>query len=422
MINNQAVDCGCDEIPQVLLSTDEALEILTNSASSNSKTHLVALDDALDQILAADISSNINVPGFDNSAMDGYAINLKDEQVNALGGVKFEISDRIPAGSIGRLLEPGYAARIFTGAPVPDGANTIIMQEECELIENDLKIEIYRPISLNENIRPKGNDIKSGKVILKVGTKLRAQDIALAASVGAGEIKVFQKIKVGVFFTGDELIEPGNALKDGQIYNSNRYALVAMLKNLNCEIINLNNVEDTLDATVNALESLKEKCDLIMTTGGVSVGEEDHVKPAVQQLGELNLWRIKMKPGKPLAFGRVGDTAFIGLPGNPVSAMVTFLLFARPFIKKIQGASHYLNTTIKVEANFDWHRSKPRREFVRARLDHTTTPARANQYPKQGSEVLSSMVWADGLIEIPEKTTFKQGEILNFYPLSEMML
>ncbi|EEZ79702.1 MAG: molybdopterin molybdotransferase MoeA [Candidatus Thioglobus sp.] len=422
MINNQAVDCGCDEIPQVLLSTDEALEILTNSASSNSKTHLVALDDALDQILAADISSNINVPGFDNSAMDGYAINLKDEQVNALGGVKFEISDRIPAGSIGRLLEPGYAARIFTGAPVPDGANTIIMQEECELIENDLKIEIYRPISLNENIRPKGNDIKSGEVILKVGTKLRAQDIALAASVGAGEIKVFQKIKVGVFFTGDELIEPGNALKDGQIYNSNRYALVAMLKNLNCEIINLNNVEDTLDATVNALESLKEKCDLIMTTGGVSVGEEDHVKPAVQQLGELNLWRIKMKPGKPLAFGRVGDTAFIGLPGNPVSAMVTFLLFARPFIKKIQGASHYLNTTIKVEANFDWHRSKPRREFVRARLDHTTTPARANQYPKQGSEVLSSMVWADGLIEIPEKTTFKQGEILNFYPLSEMML
>jgi len=421
-MSEQQVDCGCDQIPQPLLSTNEALQILTQSAKPISTVQSLDLDNTLGRVLATDVRSTINVPSFNNSAMDGYAINLKDSQTDTPGGFEFEIADRIPAGNVGNELAPGKAARIFTGAPIPKGANTVIMQEECELIDNNSKIEIYRPIARDENIRPMGNDIKSSDVILNSGTILRPQDIALAASVGIHKLEVFEPIKVGVFFTGDELIEPGNALKDGQIYNSNRYALVAMLKNLNCEIINLNNVEDTLDATVNALESLKEKCDLIMTTGGVSVGEEDHVKPAVQQLGELNLWRIKMKPGKPLAFGRVGDTAFIGLPGNPVSAMVTFLLFARPFIKKIQGASHYLNTTIKVEANFDWHRSKPRREFVRARLDHTTTPARANQYPKQGSEVLSSMVWADGLIEIPEKTTFKQGEILNFYPLSEMML
>jgi molybdopterin molybdotransferase len=195
-----------------------------------------------------------------------------------------------------------------------------------------------------------------------------------------------------------------------------------MLRNLNCDIINLETIEDTANATIDALQSLKNNCDLIITTGGVSVGEEDHVKAAVEKLGALDLWRIKMKPGKPLAFGRVGQTAFIGLPGNPVSAMVTFLLFARPFIKKMQGANHYLNPTYQVEANFDWHSPKPRREFVRVKLDYTNPIAKAEPYPKQGSDVLSSMVWADGLVEIMEKTTFKKGAILNFYPLSEMLL
>ncbi len=421
-MNNQQINCECDIALQSLLSIDEALELLINSAKVTNSTQLLELDDALNKILAADVLADIFVPGFDNSAMDGYAINLKKEQINALGGGTFKITDRITAGSTGNALAPSFAARIFTGAPIPKGANTVVMQEECELVENGSKIEIYRSILLNENIRPMGNDIQSGDVILPKGRLLQPQDIALSASVGIGKLEVFNRIKVGIFFTGDELIELGNTLKQGQIFNSNRYFLVALLNKLDCKVINLGNIEDTFSATYKSLEKLKSSCDLIITTGGVSVGEEDHVKPAVEKLGKLDLWRIKIKPGKPFAFGKIDDCIFIGLPGNPVSAMVTFLLFARPFIKKMQGASNYLNTTFKVAANFDWHRSKPRCEFVRVRLDRATTPMQVNQYPKQGSDILSSMVWADGLVEIPEKTTFKQGEILNFYPLNEMML
>ncbi len=420
-MNNQQVDCGFDTTPQPLLSIDEALEILTNSAKVTDSTQLIKLDDALNRMLAVDIHANISVPSFDNSAMDGYAINLKENQINTPSGFVFEVTDRIPAGSTGNSLKSGCAARIFTGAPIPKGANTVLMQEECTLIENKSKIEVYRPISLGENIRPMGNDIQSGDVILPKGKQLQPQDIALVASVGIGKLEVFGKIKVGVFFTGNELVKPGDVLQQGQIFNSNRYSLVALLNKLGCEIINLGNIKDTFNATCDALEVLKSDCDVIITTGGVSVGEEDYIKSAIEKLGQLNLWRIKIKPGKPLAFGNIGRCAFIGLPGNPVSAMITFLLFARPFIKKMQGASHYLNTAVKIQANFDWHQSKPRREFVRTRLDHTTFPPKANLYPKQGSDVLSSMVWADGLIEIPEKTTFKQGEVLNFYPLNEML-
>ena len=421
-MSDQNAECGCDEIPQPLLSTDQALATLTNAAKVISATESLELDEALGRVLSADIRSNINVPGFDNSAMDGYAIHLQEEQINKPGGLSFAITGRIPAGTTGTELQPGCAARIFTGAPIPQGANTVIMQEECELSEEAQSIETWRPLSLNENIRPMGNDIQSGDTILAKGITLKAQDIALAASVGISTLTVFKKIKVGIFFTGDELVKPGDELRPGQIYDSNRYALVAMLNNLGCDIINLEHIKDTLDDTISALNSLQNQCDLIITTGGVSVGEEDHVKPAVEQLGQLNLWRIKMKPGKPLAFGQIGQSAFIGLPGNPVSAMVTFLLFARPFIKKTQGCNNYLNTHFKVAVDFDWHRPKPRREFVRVKLDQSTLPATLNQYPKQGSDVLSSMVWADGFAEIPEDTVLKSGELVNFYPLNTMML
>jgi molybdopterin molybdotransferase len=418
-MNNQALTCDSPVFNQSMMSADSALDFLLKAALGPNKTEVVGLDDALGRILSEEINSSINVPGFDNSAMDGYTIALANEHLNK-ENLSFAIVDRIPAGSTGNELNEGCAARIFTGAPIPKGANTVIMQEECQLSEDGSQITINRAIHLNENIRPTGNDIVEGGVILQRGRQLQPQDISLAASVGVDKLSVFSQIKVGVFFTGDELVEPGNPLAPGKIYNSNRYALVALLKQVGCKVINLGNIEDKFESTCHALSELSGKCDLIMTTGGVSVGEEDHVKGAVESLGELNLWKIRMKPGKPLAFGKVGNTAFFGLPGNPVSSFVTFAIFALPFIKKMQGNSKYQANAIKVQANFDCKRAKPRREYARARLDYSTGSAQANLFPKQGSDVMSSIVWADGIIEIPENTTFDAGELLNYYPLSEL--
>ena len=418
-MNSQSTNSSSAMFSDSLMSADDALSFLIDSATVTAMTEAVSLDDSLDRILASDIHSTINVPGFDNSAMDGYTIALNDNQV-AQENLSFDVVDRIAAGSTGNDLKIGNAARIFTGAPIPNGANTVVMQEECTLSEDKSQITVKRAINLNENIRPTGNDILKDNVILSSGRQIKPQDISLAASVGVGELVVFKKIKVGVFFTGDELVEPGNPLTPGKIYNSNRYALVALLKQVGCDVINLGNIEDKLDATCEALEALESQCDLIMTTGGVSVGEEDHVKPAVEKLGELNLWKIRMKPGKPLAYGKVKQTPFIGLPGNPVSSFVTFCIFSLPFIKKMQGNSNYESKILKVKTNFDCKRAKPRREYARVRIDHSTETPLANLFPKQGSDVMSSVVWADGIIEIPENTTFETGTILNYYSMSEL--
>nr|AAR37643.1 molybdopterin biosynthesis protein MoeA [uncultured marine bacterium 439] len=418
-MNNQAVNFDSPVFNKSLLSADEALEFLLEASAASEKKESVSLDNSLGRILASDIRSTINVPGFDNSAMDGYAIALNNNQL-LQKNLSFDIVDRIPAGSTGNELNKGCAARIFTGAPIPNGANTVIMQEECEVSEGGTQITIARAIKLNENIRPTGNDIVEDDVILSSGKQIQPQDISLASSVGVGELIVYKKIKVGVFFTGDELVEPGTPLSSGKIYNSNRYALVALLGQVGCEVINLGNIEDKFSATCDALEALESQCDLIMTTGGVSVGEEDHVKPAVESLGELNLWKIRMKPGKPLAYGKVKQTPFIGLPGNPVSSFVTFCIFSLPFIKKMQGNNNYQSKIIKVKANFECKRAKPRREYARARIDYSENTPVATLYPKQGSDVMSSIVWADGLVEIPENKTFESGELLNYYPLSEL--
>ena len=418
-MNSQSTNSSSAMFSDSLMSADDALSFLIDSASVTAMTEAVSLDDSLGRILASDIHSTINVPGFDNSAMDGYTIALNDNQV-AQENLSFDVVDRIAAGSTGNDLKIGNAARIFTGAPIPNGANTVVMQEECTLSEDKSQITVKRAINLNENIRPTGNDILKDNVILSSGRQIKPQDISLAASVGVGELVVFKKIKVGVFFTGDELVEPGNPLTPGKIYNSNRYALVALLKQVGCDVINLGNIEDKLDATCEALEALESQCDLIMTTGGVSVGEEDHVKPAVEKLGELNLWKIRMKPGKPLAYGKVKQTPFIGLPGNPVSSFVTFCIFSLPFIKKMQGNSNYESKILKVKTNFDCKRAKPRREYARVRIDHSTETPLANLFPKQGSDVMSSVVWADGIIEIPENTTFETGTILSYYSMSEL--
>jgi len=400
-----------------LMSADDALAFLMDSAVASNQTETSSLDDSIGRILAIDIHSKINVPGFDNSAMDGYTIAL-DENNTSKTNQSFDVVDRITAGSTGNELKRGNAARIFTGAPIPKGANTVVMQEECQTSDDGSQITIKRAVELNENIRPTGNDILKDDVILTTGKKIEPQDISLAASVGIGELRVFKRLKVGVFFTGDELIEPGNSLSPGKIYNSNRYALVALLNKAGCDVINLGNIKDNLDSTCDALESLSSECDLIMTTGGVSVGEEDHVKPAVEKLGSLNLWKIKMKPGKPLAYGQVKNIPFIGLPGNPVSSFVTYCIFALPFIKKMQGNSIYKTEAIKVKTNFDCKRAKPRREYARVRIDYSSKIPLASLYPKQGSDVMSSVVWADGIIEIPENTTFESGTILNYYSLN----
>ena len=400
-----------------LMNADDALAFLMDSAVASNQTETSSLDDSIGRILAIDIHSKINVPGFDNSAMDGYTIAL-DENNTSKTNQSFDVVDRITAGSTGNELKRGNAARIFTGAPIPKGANTVVMQEECQTSDDGSQITIKRAVELNENIRPTGNDILKDDVILTTGKKIEPQDISLAASVGIGELRVFKRLKVGVFFTGDELIEPGNSLSPGKIYNSNRYALVALLNKAGCDVINLGNIKDNLDSTCVALESLSSECDLIMTTGGVSVGEEDHVKPAVEKLGSLNLWKIKMKPGKPLAYGQVKNIPFIGLPGNPVSSFVTYCIFALPFIKKMQGNSIYKTEAIKVKTNFDCKRAKPRREYARVRIDYSSKIPLASLYPKQGSDVMSSVVWADGIIEIPENTTFESGTILNYYSLN----
>jgi len=418
-MNDKLNNSGSPMFSDSLMSADDALAFLIESAVISNHTELSSLDDSIGRILAEDIHSRINVPGFDNSAMDGYTIAL-DENNLSKANQTFNVVDRITAGSTGNELKKGNAARIFTGAPIPKGANTVVMQEECQTSEDGSQITIKRAVELNENIRPTGNDILKNDVILKVGKKIEPEDISLAASVGIGELKVFKKLKVGVFFTGDELVEPGQSLTAGKIYNSNRYALVALLKNAGCKVMNLGNIKDNFDSTCGALESLSKECNLIMTTGGVSVGEEDHVKPAVEKLGSLNLWKIKMKPGKPLAFGHVRNIPFIGLPGNPVSSFVTYCIFALPFIKKMQGSSSFKNEAIKVKTNFDCKRGKPRREYARVQIDYSSEIPMASLYPKQGSDVMSSVVWADGIIEIPENTTFDSGTILDYYPLSEL--
>jgi len=418
-MNNKMVQSSSVMFNDSLMSTDDALTLLFDSAIVSTQTEISSLDSSIGRILAQDICSNINVPGFDNSSMDGYTIAL-DENNTSMTNQSFDVVDRITAGSTGNELKRGNAARIFTGAPIPPGANTVVMQEECQASDDGSQITIKRAINLKENIRPTGNDILKNDVILSAGKKIEPQDIALAASVGIAELEVFKKLKVGVFFTGDELVEPGKPLTPGKIYNSNRYALVALLNKAGCDVINLGNIKDNLDSTCNALERLSSECDLIITSGGVSVGEEDHVKPAVEKLGKLSLWRIKMKPGKPLAYGQVRNIPFIGLPGNPVSSFVTYCIFALPFIKKMQGNSNFKTETIKVKANFDCKRAKPRREFARVRIDYSSEIPLANLYPKQGSDVMSSIVWADGFIEIPENTTFENGTILNYYPLTEL--
>jgi molybdopterin molybdotransferase len=409
---------SCDP-PQVpLVSYDDALRSLLNKVSATEIVENKPLLEALSRILAQSIQSSINVPPADNSAMDGYAINTAD--IATAGITKLRVSQRIAAGDTGQTLKPGTAARIFTGASIPPGANAVIMQEQVEAIADTIEFKV-RPRE-QQNIRPAGNDIKIDDKILDQGCLLRPQALGLAASIGLQSLPVYQKIRVGIFFTGDELVEPGEALAPGKIYDSNRYTLHGMLQKLGCDIVDLGLVGDTLDATKTAMLEATDKADLVVTCGGVSVGEEDHVRIAIEQLGDLHLWRLAIKPGKPLAFGKINQTPFIGLPGNPVSVFATFMLFVSPVIKTLQGRYWQKPTAIPVTAGFDWPKPDSRREFLRARLEQDEDLALvARIYPNQDSGVLTSTAWAQGFVEIAEGATVKTGDEVNYLPFSEFL-
>ena len=400
-----------------MLSFEQALEKLLAAAQPVEEVRSLPLTATAGRILALAQQSTVAVPPLANSAMDGYAVRAAD--VTA-AGVCLPVSQRIPAGTVGTTLQPGTAARIFTGAPVPHGADAVVMQEHCEHGDNGVVINyVPRP---GENVRPAGEDIELGREILKAGIKLRPQDIALAAAAGLAELPVRRRLRVGVFFTGDELVQPGEPLPPGAIYNSNRYALRALLEGLGCEVRDLGTVPDQLDATRAALRQAAADNDLIITCGGVSVGEEDHVRPAVEAEGRLDMWQVATKPGKPLTFGEVrrpdGKAWFIGLPGNPVSAIVTFMMTVRPFVLRLQGVEKVMPQVLTLPAEFDWPRPDARREFLRARLNEA---GGVELFPNQGAGVQTSLVWSNGIVDNPPGQAVKRGDPVRFIPFLELL-
>ncbi len=405
--NTIQVDCCASP---GLISVEQAIEKVLAQATAIEQTETVDILDALNRVLAEDLHSSIDVPGYDNSAMDGYAVCSEDCQTS---DVELPVTQRIPAGQPGTKLEPGSAARIFTGAPVPEGADAVVMQEKCVASGN--RVAINTVAKAGANVRRAGEDIAKHNIVLKAGKRLRAQELGLLASVGLAEFKVKRKLKVATFFTGDELVTPGQPLASGKIYNSNRYTLRGLLQTMDCEIIDLGIVPDTLEATVKVLKQATAEADLVITSGGVSVGEEDYVRIALEKLGELTMWRIAMKPGKPVAFGKVDKTLFMGLPGNPVAVFVTFLVFARSLILKLQGVDDVQLKSFSVIADFDWPEIK-RQEYLRVRLLQKDKQTVAQLFPHQGSGVLSSVSWADGLVEVSPGKSISAGDRVQYLP------
>ncbi len=401
-----------------LLSVVDASELLLNAAVAVGEIENLPTLNANGRVLAADQVAQINVPGMDNSQMDGYAVRAAD---CSSGTARLPVSQRIAAGHVGTALAPGTAARIFTGAMVPAGADAIVMQEDCEPDGDDVIIRATP--TAGQWIRRVGEDITSGAIILPAGGRLRAQELGLAASVGLATLPVLRKLRVAVFFTGDELTMPGETLAPGAIYNSNRFLLRGLLENLGCEVSDYGIVPDQLQATRETLRAAAANHDLIITSGGVSVGEEDHVRPAVQAEGRLNMWQIAMKPGKPLAFGEIdraagGKAFFFGLPGNPVSTFVTFLIFVRPFLLRLQGVQQVQPRVLHMRADFDWPRADRRQEFLRARFNDT---GGLDLFAHQGSGVLTSTVWADGLIDNAPGQTIVAGDQVRFLSFAELL-
>jgi molybdopterin molybdotransferase len=417
-----------------LRSLDDALSELLGKVAPLQCDEQVSTFDADRRVLARAVTSALNVPGFDNSAMDGYALRSGDLLQSGAAlpqtgtvlhqtGTVLRITQRIPAGHFGQALHAGEAARIFTGAPMPPGADTVVMQEDCTDL-GDGTVRVNAAAQPGQWVRRAGDDITQGTVVLPQGTLLGPAELGLAASIGLHQLHVTRRARVALFSTGDELVMPGDVapqnLKPGSIYNSNRFFLRTLLQRAGCDVTDLGIVPDNRDATVAALQTAAQNHDLILTSGGVSVGEEDHVKPAVQQLGSLDLWSISMKPGKPFAYGTVGAAHFVGLPGNPVSSFVTFLLLVRPLLAALHGQRGDLKAikSVAARADFTWVKADKRREFLRARRnDH----GGLDMYPNQSSGVLTSTVWADGLVDNPAGSTIALGDTVQFIPFDQLL-
>ena len=396
---------------QSLLSVDEALKVLLAEARAVAQVEDVPALEATGRVLARPQRSAMDVPPMDNSAMDGYALRLSDLQK----GNRLKVAQKIMAGSVGEPLEAGTAARIFTGAPVPPGADAIVMQEFCS-VEGD-EVVVKKAPKPAEWIRYVGADVRKGAEILAAGKRLLPQDTGLAASVGIKTLPVFRQVRLGLFFTGDELVMPGEPLPPGRIYNSNRFTLRGLAEIFRCRIRDYGIVPDSLEATREVLRRAAAECDLIVTSGGVSVGDADFVKPAVEAEGSLLMWRIAMKPGRPLAFGSVGKSFFIGLPGNPVSSFVTFLIFVRPFLLRTAGVCDVELKSIAARADFDWPEPDARREFLRVKWN---SQGGLELYPTQDSAVLTSTSWADGLVDNPPAQAIRKGDSVKFLSYPEL--
>lgn len=395
-----------------LMPVEEAMARLMSLAEAApiNERETVALADAQGRVLADDLVSTLDLPPWPNSAMDGYALRVADWT-----GEPLPVSQRIFAGQAPLPLQLGTCARIFTGAPVPEGADCVEMQENAE-VQPDDRVRFLEALSVDLNIRPKGQETTVGDKVLDAGTVMTPVELGLAATLGLGHLQVKRRARVAVLSTGDELIEPGQALGPGQIYNSNRVLLCTWLKRLGCEVVDAGILPDDLEKTRAALGALGD-VDLILSTGGVSVGEADFLGHALREEGEISLWKLAIKPGKPLTFGHFRGVPVIGLPGNPASTLVTFALLARPYLLRRLGVQQVTPLQFKVPAGFVWSKPGNRREYLRGRLEQ----GRLVAYRNQSSGVLRSAAWADGLIEVIEGTTVAEGDLLNFIPLSEVM-
>ena len=401
-----------------MITYKEALERLLAAAQPIARTEMIPTLYAEGRILAEAVKSTVDVPPWNNSQMDGYC--LAADAIAAATPehpVRLPVSQRIPAGSTGTILATGTCARIFTGAPLPEAADVVVPQEDVERAGDDV---IFRaPAKVGTYVRRRAGDVAAGDVVAEAGAKLTPGLLGLIASVGAAYVTVMKPLRVGVFFSGNELTMPGEPLPAGSIYNSNRFTIRALLKGLGCDVYDLGTVPDSLEKTKEAFEKASRETDVIISSGGMSVGEEDHIKHAVESLGKIDMWQVCLKPGKPVAFGEVKGVPFIGLPGNPVSCFVTFLMLARAFILKRQGMKNVKVRPLAVRADFAWDKAGTREEFVRV---HRNENGGLDLYCTQNSQILASCAWADGLADIPAGAVVKPGDVVNYYPFRDLFL